>query len=124
MCVALVTVEFHHFCIGQHPFDLLDLELRVVEIVEQLSMHVLQQDSRCNKCSRVATGSLAVLCTSLRVFLLVDGRVFLSGPCSGKYGLVDAPPSKFHDYVGACTVVSKSLKMEILEETCQGHLAA
>lgn len=54
---------FDSFTVGQHPFDLLDLELRVVEIVEQLSMHVLQQDSRCNKCARVATGSLAILCT-------------------------------------------------------------
>lgn len=61
---------------------------------------------------------------SLYVLLFRKSHKSYSGPCSGKYGLVDAPPSKFHDYVGACTDVAKNLKMEILEETCRGHLAA
>lgn len=104
---------------GQHPFDLLDLELRLVAILDDLAARVLLQDARCLKCSRVATGSLTLLCAYVRFHTWSTPQ---AGPCSGKYAFVDAPLSKFRDYLSACLDVATKLDMAILQENCRGHL--
>lgn len=129
LCDKCACFNVRHWTVfpGQHPVDLLDLELRVLEIVEDLSAKVLLQDARCPKCARVATGSLAMLCSTAASFSHPLRDVCSIGPycagyCSGKYGLVDAPPSKFNDYLGACLAVAEKLNMNILTECCRRHL--